>query len=111
MPDRNPSPRGWFVLGFLLPAQVRRRLFEPAYYDLLRERVDSHSGQSQLLFSVGVLQIFLGSSCHGLLLVLRNPQQIQRLLLGIGVTLVLTSLALAILLRDWLLFLASHLLR
>lgn len=108
MSDRPPLSGRWFSLGALLPAEVRRRLFEPAYYDLLREHLLGRGeGARSWPFGLRALRLWAGSSCHGTVLMLRDRSRRQRLLLGFAVMAVFISLVAAMLLRDWLLHLAS----
>ena len=94
----------WLWLGGLLPAEVRNRIFEPAYYDLARRHLVTDQGW----FAMRVLSLLLGSSCHGLIFLLRDHRRLQRVLLSVSLMALLLSLIMAILLRDWLLQLASH---
>ena len=94
----------WFWLGVLLPTAVRRRIFEPAYYDLARRHLLTGEGW----FAFGVLRLLLGSCCHGLVFLLRDRRRAQRVLLAVSRMALLLSLVMAILLRDWLVRLASH---
>ena len=59
-------------------------------------------------FAFGVLRLLLGSSCHGLVFLLRDRRRAQHVLLAISLLALLLSLVMAILLRDWLVRLASH---
>ena len=103
--DELSTGRGrWFRLGGLLPAEVRRRIFEPAYYDLARRHLVAGEGW----FGLDVLRLLAGSSCHGLVFLLRDRRRAQRLLLAVSLMALLLSLIMAILLRDWLIGLASH---
>ena len=95
----------WFRLGALLPAEVRRRIFEPAYYDLARRHLVTREGG----FALGVVGLLLGSSCQGLMLLLRDHRRVQHVLLAASLMTLFFSLIMAILLRDWLFHLASKL--
>lgn len=53
-----PRPEGpWFKLGRLLPAVLRHRVFEPAYFDLLAESQRPGAGRRRLGFKVFVLAL------------------------------------------------------
>ncbi len=53
-----PAPRSpWFKLGRLLPAPLRQRVFEPAYFDLLAEH--QRRGRSHKRFGLKVFVLAL----------------------------------------------------
>ena len=109
MSDENPATGPWQFVGALLPPDVRRRIFEPAYYDLARERLVAGAGPGGSWFALGVFRLLVGSVGHGMVMLLRDRRRAQRFLLTLGLLALMTSLVLAVLLRDWILFLASNL--
>lgn len=90
-------------LGRLLPGEVRRRIFEPAYYDLLREHMaDGARKQTRWSLSLGAARLLIGSMGCGLAHVALNRRAIKRFLVGLTVFASLVTIVSAIFLRDWL---------
>ena len=59
---RNPAAAGrWRALGRLLPRDVRERIFEPAFADLMRNRLTGKTAAARSLpFGVWAVGTFLG---------------------------------------------------
>ena len=109
MPSRVPLPRGWSVLGVLLPADVRRRLFEPAYYDLMREQLGSHPGdRAERRMAIRALTLFLASSWYGAQLMLLDRRRVARIVIGLFVVAAASSVILSFLLREWIFQIAAR---
>ena len=94
----------WFSLGAVLPREIRERIFEPACYDLLRERAsrDKHR-RERWTYSLRAVNILVSSTWRGALLVLPKRRGVRKF----AKIAVLGGLAAAILmlifLRDWIL--------
>ena len=100
--DRRFAERLLVSLGRLLPGEVRRRIFEPAYFDLLREHVaDGARKQTRWSLSLGAARLLIGSMGCGLAHVALNRRTIKRFLVGAGVVTALIAIVSAILLRAW----------
>lgn len=108
MDSDAPRRGGWLSIGAFLPTRVRERLFEPAYYDLLRASlVPDGNGRRAPGFGLRVLGVFGAAWCHGIAMLLRD-RRFRRTLYGIGATLFFGTLALAFLLRGWLLVVLGY---
>ena len=106
---RGPQSR-WFALGALLPAEVRQRLFEPAYYDLVREELVKHKGErSAWAFGRRTGWLLLTSFCLGAVLLLRDRTRRRKLARGLALTALVATLIMAVLLHEWIGFVASNL--
>ena len=57
--DSRPPRAGWIRLGRLLPREIRERIFEPAYADLLRRWLDERD-QRRGWFGLRVLATYAG---------------------------------------------------
>ena len=62
MPDPG---RWWHVLGRLLPADVRERIYEPAFGDMLRAWLTAPAGSRRTPFVVRALGTWLGCLAIG----------------------------------------------
>jgi len=82
----------WRLLGRLLPAEVRERIFEPAFGDLLRSHLTTREGAaSRVPFPVRVAATFLG--CAGIALprlVVRHGRLTRFARVGLSVVAVAT---------------------
>ena len=110
MSERPRPPSRWFALGALLPTEVRRRLFEPAYYDLMREELVERKGKrSGWALGRHAVWLLLASSCLGVVFLLRDRERRRRLAVGLAWTAVVATLIMAVLLHEWIGFIASNL--
>ena len=110
--SRKSHWRFWLRLGYFLPDEVRRRLFEPAYYDVVREHLSRTSDTwIRKPLAASVLYIFLSSSCHGLILLCRDRRRLQKIVRGLALTTIAVICAAAILLHEWILFLTTSVFR
>ena len=101
MPDRGGSPDWWFALGRLLPGEVRRRLFEPACYDLARERLTQRRNRSaEWRFTLRAMGVLVASSWCGAQLLLLDRRRMLKVARVLGWVLLALSLATAFALRD-----------
>ena len=60
MPDRTLRVERWRALGRLLPKDVRERIFEPAFGDLMYHWLTSADAGGRLPFGVHALSTYLG---------------------------------------------------
>ena len=108
-PERSRPRSRWFALGALLPAVVRRRLFEPAYYDLVREELVERKGErSGWAFGRRAGWLLVASFCLGVGLLLRDRERRRKLAVGLAWTAVVATLIMVVLLREWIGFIASN---
>ena len=78
--SERPISNRWFALGALLPAEVRWRLFEPAYYDLVREELVERKGaRGGRPFALRVVWLFVASSGLGVVLLLQDGERRRKL--------------------------------
>lgn len=92
----------WFSLGAVLPREIRERIFEPACYDLLRERASRDKDlREKWSYSLRAVNILVSSTWRGALLVLPRRRSFRRFakiaVLGGFAALIL----MLVLLRDW----------
>ncbi len=94
----------WFALGTVLPREIRERIFEPACYDLLRERASRDKDRRERWsYSLRAVNILLSSSWRGALLVLpkrRGVRKFAKIAVFGGLA---AAILMLILLRDWIL--------
>ncbi len=92
----------WFSLGVVLPREIRERIFEPACYDLLRERVSrDRDRRRKWSDSLRAVNILVSSTWRGALLVLpkrRGVRKFAKIAVWGGLAVAILML---ILLRDW----------
>lgn len=60
MPERTGTLERWRALGRLLPPDVRERIFEPAYSDLIHAWLMAARGRRRLPFGMRALGTYLG---------------------------------------------------
>ena len=60
MHRRAPDPGRWLALGRLLPRDVRERIFEPAFGDLLHTWMSAGPHRGSVPFGVRVLGTWIG---------------------------------------------------
>jgi len=53
-------PERWRFLGRLLPDEVRERIFDPAFADLMRAWLTGNDGRPRLPFAVQVVGTYVG---------------------------------------------------
>jgi hypothetical protein len=95
MSDRPSGLGRWILLGRALPARTRERVFEPAFYDLLRRSLRSQD-RSSLRFGGQAFGILAGSFA----IAVRRVVFSQRF---IAISVILIVIATAVtLLQDWL---------
>lgn len=94
---------GWRILGALLPGEVRRRLFEPAAYDLLRE----HLARGRR-YRLSLLRMWLSSLFHGLILSLSQWVRVRRVFTKVAIASALVFLIVIVLLSDWMVQLVNE---
>ena len=108
-PERLRPPGRWFALGALLPVEVRRRLFEPAYYDLLREELARNGEGSGWTFAWRAAWLLLVSCFQGIALLLRDPKRRRKLIVRLAWMAIVAALLMTFLLREWIGFVAANL--
>ncbi len=59
MPDRAVGLERWRALGRLLPQDVRERVFEPAFGDLMHNRLTTAEDRPRLPFGITALGTYL----------------------------------------------------
>ncbi len=99
----------WFGIGSLLPAEVRQRLFEPAYYDLVREELAERKGARGWPFGLRAVWLLLASSAQGVVFFLQDRQRRRKFAIGLAWTAGIITVIMALLLREWIGSLAAHL--
>ncbi len=108
MPRSRLPTRRWFVLGRLLPREVRTRIFEPAYNDLLREWLASGEEAPPWRFGVRALGILGGSAGVGVRRALLRRERIATVLKLVAGLVTLIAILLVVLLRDWIAYVVTH---
>ncbi len=94
----------WFALGTVLPREIRERIFEPACYDLLRERVSRDKDRREKWsYSLRAVHILVSSTWRGALLVLPKRRSVRRLAKIAVLGGLAAAILMLILLRDWIL--------
>ena len=89
-------------LGRLLPTEIRRRIFEPACNDLVREHLTAESGRrSSWSLALRTVILVLRSMCFGLVHAVFDRKRVKRLIVGLSVFVGIVAIVGIILLRDW----------
>ncbi len=92
----------WFSLGAVLPREIRERIFEPACYDLLRERASrDNDRRERWSYSLRAVHILVSSTWRGALLVLPKRRSVRRLAKIAVLGGLAAAILMLILLRDW----------
>jgi len=60
VPDDARSPERWLVLGRLLPQDVRERIFDPAFFDMLHAWLTASERDRRLPFGIQAMGIYAG---------------------------------------------------
>ncbi len=60
MPERSPRFERWRALGRLLPREIRERVFDPAFTDLMRAWLLRGSGAGAAPFWLAAARTYLG---------------------------------------------------
>ena len=60
MPEYAQRPERWRALGRLLPHDVRERIFDPAFSDLVRAWITASDGRRRLPFAVQAVGTYVG---------------------------------------------------
>ena len=92
----------WFSLGAVLPKEIRERIFEPACYDLLRERAGCGGDRRERWsYSLRAVNILLSSTWRGALLVLPKRRGVRKFAKIAVLGGLAAAILMLILLRDW----------
>ena len=101
-PDRRFVERLIVSLGRLLPGEARRRIFEPAFYDMVREQLAADAkSYSRWSLVLRAMKLAFGSLGYGLTHISVNRRIVKRFLIGSAVVTALIAIVSAIILRDW----------
>lgn len=98
MPDVQRTVARWLRLGRLLPREVRERVFEPAFYDVVRTWLQSGPGSRGIPFGARALWTALRCGPIALPRAFFNHGRLTKLSrIAIGIAAVGTSVLLALL--------------